>query len=44
MNLEGKQGNHSTLINALSICNLSMLEPVEAKEIINRLISVINDN
>jgi len=44
MNLEGKQGNHSTLINALSICHLFMLEPVEAKEIINRLISVINDN
>jgi len=44
MNLEGKQGNHSTLINALSICHLFMLEPAEAKEIINKLISVINDN
>jgi len=44
MNLEGKQGNHSTLVNALSICHDYKREETEAKEIINTLIAVINDH
>jgi serine/threonine-protein kinase HipA len=42
MNLDGKQGNHATLVNALSICRDYGLE--EAKDIINTLVSVINDH
>jgi serine/threonine-protein kinase HipA len=42
MNLEGKQGNHSTLANALSVCH--MLEEWQAKEIINTIVSVINEH
>jgi serine/threonine-protein kinase HipA len=44
MNLEGKQGNHATLVNALSICHDYRLEETEAKEMINELISIINDH
>lgn len=44
MNLEGKQGNHSTLVNALSVHPVYMLEEREAKYMINTLISVIEDN
>jgi len=44
MNLEGKQGNHSTLVNALSVCHVYMLEKREAHDIINTLVSEIEDN
>jgi serine/threonine-protein kinase HipA len=44
MNLEGKQGNHATLVNALSICRDYRLEEIEAKDIINTLIAVIRDH
>jgi serine/threonine-protein kinase HipA len=44
MNMEGKQGNHSTLVNALSICHDYKLEKTEAKEIINTLIAVVSDH
>ncbi|RKZ92642.1 MAG: HipA domain-containing protein [Candidatus Parabeggiatoa sp. nov. 1] len=42
--LAGKQGNHSTLANALSICDTYMLAEREAKEIINTSISIIHDH
>ncbi len=44
MNLEGKQGSHSTLVNALSICHHYDLTEAGAKNLINTLLSVINDN
>jgi len=44
MNLEGKQGNHATLVNVLSICRDYRLEETKAREMINTLISVINDH
>ncbi len=44
MNLEGKLGNHSTLLNVLSISPVYLLEEREAIEIINIIISVIEDN
>jgi len=44
MNLEGKHGNHATLVNVLSICRDYRLEETKAKEIINTLISVINEH
>jgi len=44
MDLEGKQGNHSTLVNALSVYPVYMLEKQEAIDIINRITSVIEDN
>jgi len=44
MNLDGKQRNHATLVNALSVCHDYRLEETTAKDIINTLISVINDH
>jgi serine/threonine-protein kinase HipA len=44
MNLGGKQEHHSTLVNALSICHQYHLTEARAKNIINTLISIINDN
>jgi len=44
MNLEGKQGNHSTLANALSVCHIYRLEEWQAKEIINTIVTVINEH
>jgi len=44
MNLEGKQARYSTLVNALSICHHYDLSEARARNMINTLISVINDN
>jgi serine/threonine-protein kinase HipA len=44
MQINGVNGNFSTLVNVLSICDRFQLQPDEAKVTIEKMIAVINDN